>query len=155
MSEPTLIPYIVVRDAAAAIEFYKKAFGAVEIGRHLAPGTNKIMHARVSIDGNTLMLSDDFSEEMGYPSMTPESLGGSPLTLHLRVENADITFERAINAGAMEIMPPQDQFWGDRYAQFVDPLGHRWAVLHTIKQMTPEEVDAAAKKYVWEKKEAK
>lgn len=146
MSECTsFVPHIVVSNAAAAIDFYKKAFGATELARHIAPGSNKIMHAHLVINGGHLMLNDDFSEMMGQKPTTPEVLGGSPVTLHLQVENADATWKQAVDAGAQVIFPLGDQFWGDRYGQLRDPFGHKWGIGQTIAKPTAEELERGAK----------
>jgi PhnB protein len=142
---PTFIPYIVVSDAAAAIDFYKAAFGAVELGRHVAPNSNKVMHASLSINGGVLMMSDDFSASMGGKSQTPEALGGSPVTFHLQVADANAVWARAVAAGAEVSMPLADQFWGDRYGQLRDPFGHRWSIGQSISKPTQAEIEEAAK----------
>src|SRR5579862_5510608 len=98
-SRPTFTPYLVVSNAAAAIDFYKNAFGAAELVRHPAPGTDKIMHAHLVVHGGHLMLSDDFSGQMGGKSETPEALGGSPVTFHIHTENADDLWAQALAAG--------------------------------------------------------
>jgi PhnB protein len=139
-------PHLAVSNAAAAIEFYKKAFGAEETERHLAPGTTKIMHARLLINGGVVMLSDDFSAEFGGKSSTPEALGGSPVTLHLQLTDVDAFWNKAVAAGAIVAMPLADQFWGDRYGQLTDPFGHKWALGQTKRQMSAAEMDEAAKK---------
>lgn len=136
----TLTPHIVVRGAANAIEFYKNAFGAEEIARMPGPD-GKLMHAEMRIGNSMLMLADEFPE---YGAKGPETVGGSPVTLSLYVEDADATFNRAVEAGATVRMPLADQFWGDRYGQVVDPFGHIWAVAAHIKDLTPEEMQAAA-----------
>jgi PhnB protein len=142
---PTFIPYIVVSNAAAAIDFYKAAFGAVELMRHPAPNSDKLMHASLKINGGVLMMSDDFSASMGGKSQTPEALGGSPVTFHLAVKDADAVWAQAVAAGAEVTMPLADQFWGDRYGQLRDPFGHRWSVGQSIAKPTKEEVEEAAK----------
>ncbi|HXR40398.1 MAG TPA: VOC family protein [Terracidiphilus sp.] len=145
MSNPTFIPYIVVSNAAAAIDFYKAAFGAVELARHAAPNSDKLMHASMNINGGVLMMSDDFSASMGGKSQTPEALGGSPVTFHLQVADADAVWAQAVAAGAEVTMPLADQFWGDRYGQLRDPFGHRWSIGQTVARPTKEEVEEAAK----------
>jgi len=146
MSECTsFVPHIVVSNAAAAIDFYKKAFGAKEVERFTAPGTNKIMHAALEINGGRLFLNDDFSESMGGEPTTPEALGGSPVTLHLQVENADAAWAKATAAGAEVVFPLKDQFWGERYGQLRDPFGHKWSISHTVSKPTPEELERGAK----------
>ena len=141
---PPLVPYLVISDAASAIDFYKKAFGAKETQRHLAPGTEKIMHARLEVNGAVLMLSDDFSKEFGGSCNTPEVLGGSPVTLHLHLADVDSFWKRAVEAGAIVTMPLADQFWGDRYGQLADPFGHKWSLGQTKKILTLEELNEAA-----------
>ena len=143
---PPLLPYLVVSDGAAAVEFYKKAFGAVEDEpAYYAPGTTKILNVRLSIRGGVLMLSDDFGPTMGMPESTPEALGGSPVTLHLHYDmGIDEAFEQAVAAGATVKMPLMDQFWGDRYGQLLDPFGHRWAMGQTLAKPTPEKLAEGA-----------
>jgi PhnB protein len=146
MSEnPTLIPHIVVSNAAAAIDFYKAAFGAVETARHVAPNSNKVMHAVLNINGGVLMMNDDFSESMGQKSQTPEALGGSPVTFQLSVQDADAAWARALAAGAHVQIPLADQFWGARYGQLRDPFGHYWSVNQSISTPTQAELEEGAK----------
>lgn len=146
MSEnPSFTPHIVVSDAAAAIEFYKKAFGAVEVARHVVPNSTKIMHASLSVSGGTLMLNDDFSTEMKHKSETPQALGGSPVTLHMQVSDADALWAQATAAGATVIFPLANQFWGDRYGILRDPFGHKWSIGQTVSNPTPAETEEAAK----------
>jgi PhnB protein len=145
MERPTFAPYIVVSNGAAAIDFYKKAFGAEELVRHSAPGTDKLMHAHLVIHGGHLMLSDDFSSQMGGKSETPEALGGSPVTFHLQVDNADGAWQKAVDAGAEITMPLADQFWGDRYGQLRDPFGHKWSIGQTKTAPTQTELEEGAK----------
>ena len=142
---PSFAPYLVVSNAAAAIDFYKRAFGAQETARHPAPGTDKIMHAALVLNGGYIFLADDFSASMGGKSETPEALGGSPVTFNLQVDNADAAWERAVGAGAQIGMPLADQFWGDRYGQLTDPFGHKWSICQTLRTVTPEELEEGAK----------
>src|SRR6201987_5342103 len=112
--EPALSPHLVVDDAAAAIDFYVKAFDAQELGR--VPGPDgKLIHAAVRINGFTVLLNDDFPEMSGGKSMTPTSLGGTPVIIHLTVTDVDTKFQRALDAGASEGIPLGYQLWGDRY----------------------------------------
>jgi PhnB protein len=143
---PAFTPYLVVSNAAAAIDFYKNAFGAVELVRHPVPNTDKIMHAHLVIQGADLMLSDDCSSFMGQESETPEALGGSPVTFHLHTDNADDLWAKATAAGATVKMPLMDQFWGDRYGQLRDPFGHYWSIGQTIGKPTEAELEEGAKK---------
>ena len=142
---PSFAPYLVVSNAAAAIDFYKRAFGAQEITRHQAPGTDKIMHAALILNGGHLMLCDDFSASMGGKSETPEALGGSPVTFNIQVDDANAAWERAVGAGAAIAMPLADQFWGDRYGQLTDPFGHKWSICQTLRTPSAEELEEAAK----------
>ena len=142
---PTFAPYLVVNDAAAAIDFYKSAFDAVELVRHPAPGTDKLMHAHLLIHGGHLMLSDDFSAQMGGKSETPKALGGSPVTFHIHVDDADAAWARAVAAGAEITMPLADQFWGDRYGQLRDPFGHKWSIGQTKTSPSQSELEKGAK----------
>lgn len=142
---PTFAPYLVVSNAAAAIDFYKKAFGAVELVRHPAPGTDKLMHAHLVIHGGHVMLCDDFSSMMGGKSETPEALGGSPVTFHIHADNADAVWEQATAAGAEITMPIADQFWGDRYGQLRDPFGHKWSIGQTLRNPSRQELEEGAK----------
>jgi PhnB protein len=144
-TRPTFAPYLVVSNAAAAIDFYKNAFEAVELVRHSAPGTDKLMHAHLVIHGGHLMLSDDFSSQMGGKSETPEALGGSPVTLHIHTDDADGVWAKAQAAGAEVIMPLADQFWGDRYGQLRDPFGHKWSIGQTLRQPSQDEIEEGAK----------
>jgi PhnB protein len=126
---PPITPYLVVSDAAAAVEFYKKAFGATQDGEaHTMPGTDKIMHVRLVINGGLIMLADDFASTMGRPPQNPQALCGSPVTLALQLEDVQSFWDRAVAGGATVTMPLADMFWGDRYGQIVDPFGHRWSV---------------------------
>ena len=119
-----LTPHIVCAGAAAAIEFYKQAFGAVETSRLPGP-QGKLMHAEVRIDDSALMLTDEMPE---WGSLGPKALKGSPVTIHLYVKDVDATVAQAAAAGAKITMPVADMFWGDRYGQLEDPFGHRWSV---------------------------
>src|SRR5262245_34808299 len=132
-------PHLNCSGAADAIDFYKKAFGAVEAAR-LAGPQGKIAHAMIQIGDSNVMLADEFPE-MG--SVSPKALKGSPVTLHLYVDNVDATVERAVKAGAKVTMPVADMFWGDRYGQLVDPFGHRWSVATHTREVSMEEMKQA------------
>jgi len=147
MEYPPLIPYLVVPDAAAAIDFYKTAFSAIELTRHHAGDSTQIAHAHLLINGGSIMLSDDFSGMMGGKSMTPSALGGSPITLHLVLADVDAFWERAIAAGAEVKMELADQFWGDRYGQLTDPFGHIWSLGQTKAQLSDEEIAEASRAF--------
>src|SRR5271165_1495476 len=132
----TLTPFMTVRDAARAIEFYKAAFGAVERGVMKGPD-GKVMHAELMIGDSILMMSDEFPE---FGSLSPQAIGGSPLGLHIYVDNVDAAFDRAVIAGAQVEMPVMDQFWGDRYGRLKDPFGHKWSIATHTKDMSMDEV---------------
>ena len=132
----SLTPHLVCDGAAEAIEFYKRAFNAVETMRLPAPG-GKLMHASVRIGDSTLMLVDEFPEMGGH---SPTSLKGSPVTIHLSVVDVDATVAQAVAAGATVTMPVNDTFWGDRYGQLQDPFGHHWSVATHIRDLTPEQI---------------
>ena len=149
---PPLTPYLTVADATGAIEFYKLALGATVDGEpHRMPGSDKIMHVRLLINGSLIMMADDFSDDMGGACMTPAKLGGSPVVLALQVEDARSFWDKAVAGGATATMPLADMFWGERYGQFTDPYGHRWSVSQTLKVMTDEEMSGAAQKAMSEK----
>lgn len=137
----TLTPHLVCRDAAAAIAFYQKAFGAVELARLPGP-QGKLMHALLRIGDSPLMLVDEFPD---WGALGPRSLKGSPVTLHLYVEDVDAAVERAVAAGARLTMPVADMFWGDRYGTLEDPFGHHWSIATHVRDLSPEEIQAAAK----------
>jgi PhnB protein len=140
--EPAVVPHLVVGDAAAAIDFYIKAFDAAELLR--VPGPDgRLVHASVQINGSRVMLNDDFPETCGGKSMTPGSLGGTPVTIHLTVDDIDTKFQRAIDAGATVVAPLTDQFWGERYGMIVDPFGHQWSMGQPVREVSVEEVQAA------------
>jgi PhnB protein len=139
-----LIPHLVCDPCAEAIEFYKKAFGAEELGRHPAPDGKKIMHAAIQIDGKPVYLNDDFPEYCEGKSHSPMSLGGTPVTIHRYVEDCDAAIQRAQEAGATIKMPAQDMFWGDRYGVVTDPFGHSWSFATHIKDVSPDEMAKAA-----------
>jgi PhnB protein len=106
------------------------------------PG-GKLIHAAVRINGFTVLLNDDFPETCGGKSMTPTSLNGTPVTIHLTVSDVDAKFQRALDAGATMVAPLEDQFWGDRYGLVADPFGHQWSLGQPIREVSPEEIAAA------------
>lgn len=139
---PFIAPHLVVDDAAAAIDFYVKAFGATEYGR--VPGPDgRLVHAALDINGSMVMLNDDFPEMCAGKSMTPKSLGGSPVTVHLQVTDVDSWFQRAVDAGATVVMAVEEQFWGDRYGVLSDPFGHQWSLGQPVREVPMEEIEAA------------
>jgi PhnB protein len=129
-------PYLIVKDAARAIEFYKRAFGATELLRMAAPG-GKIGHAEIKIGDSPIMLADEVPD-MG--ALSPESLGGTPVSILLYVEDVDAVFNQAIAAGAKVQRPVKDQFYGDRSGGVTDPFGHVWYVATHKEDVSPEEM---------------
>ncbi len=132
-------PYLTVRNAGQAIDFYKKAFGAEESVRMDSPD-GKVMHAEIRIGDSVVMLGDE-NPQMG--SNSPQTLGGTTAGLMIYCENVDQAFERAGQAGAKAISPPMDMFWGDRYGQLSDPFGHKWSIGQHVKDVSPEEMAKA------------
>jgi len=120
----TITPFVTVRDAARAIEFYKQAFGAKEKGVMKGP-EGKVMHAELVIGDSIIMLADEFPE---FGSLSPQSIGDSGAGLHIYIEDVDSAFDRAVKAGATVEMPVADMFWGDRYGKLRDPFGHKWSI---------------------------
>ena len=137
----TITPHLVCAGAAAAIEFYKEAFGAVEVDRLPGPG-GKLMHAMLRIGDSPLMLVDHFPEML---VQDPKALGGSPVTLHLAVPDVDASFKRATAAGASPRMPVTDMFWGARYGMVQDPFGHLWSIATQVRNLTMPEIAEAMK----------
>jgi uncharacterized glyoxalase superfamily protein PhnB len=138
----TVTPHLVCAGAADAIEFYKQAFNATEVGRMVGP-QGKLIHAMIRIGDSSVMLVDEFPE---WRSLGPKSLKGSPVTIHLYVEDVDAFVKRAVAAGAKMTMPLDDMFWGDRYGKLEDPFGHQWSVATHIRDVSPEEMRQAVQK---------
>jgi len=132
----TVTPYMVMKNASAALEFYKKAFGAAVLVVMPGPG-GKVMHAEIQIGDCRVMLAEEVSE-MGYRG--PETLGGSSVSLCLYVEDVDAAAQRALDAGAKVLRPVQDQFYGDRTGTFVDPFGHVWTIMTHKEDVSPDEM---------------
>jgi PhnB protein len=137
---PQLTPYICVDNAAKAIEFYKEVFGAQE--RMRMPGPDgKIGHAELQIGSGLLMLSDEHPE---FGARSPRMIGGTPATLSLYIEDVDAVFRKALDAGAKQLRPVENQFYGDRSGQFEDPFGHKWSVATHIEDVAPDEMERRA-----------
>ena len=133
----TVTPYLIIKGAAKALEFYKKAFGATELFRMDQPD-GKIGHAEIKIGDSPIMLSD---EHLEMKHSGPKTLGGSPVSILLYVEDVDKVFNRAINAGAEQQMPVEDKFYGDRSGSLVDPFGHIWHIATHKEDVAPEEME--------------
>ena len=132
----TITPNLVVRDAAGAINFYKKVFHAIETVRMPGPN-NKIMHAELKIGDSMIFIVDTMTDKAPAVSTPTHFI---PQYLHLYVEDVDDTFKRAVEAGAKVDMPLEDQFWGDRYGKFTDPFGQQWSVASHVEDVAPEEM---------------
>jgi PhnB protein len=132
----TLTPFLTCRDAARAIEFYKQAFGAEARGVMKDPD-GKVMHAELKIGDSIIMLSDEFPD---FGCLSPQSIGGSAMGLHVYLDGVDAAFERAVKAGAEVEMPVMDQFWGDRYGKLKDPFGHKWSIGTHVKDLSMDEM---------------
>lgn len=133
---PNASPYITVRGADEAIEFYKQAFGATEELRLVDSGGN-VVHAEIRIGDSVIMITDEFPE---WGNQGPISLGGSPVRIHLYVEDPDAVAERAVAAGAELVIPVDDQFYGERTGRVKDPFGHSWIIAAHVEDMTGEEM---------------
>jgi PhnB protein len=138
----TVTPHLVCAGAGDAIEFYKKAFNAEELSRLPGPD-GKLMHGSIKIGDSVIMLADEFPD---YGSLGPNALKGSPVVIHLYVEDADAFAARAVAAGAKLTMPVAEMFWGDRYGQLEDPFGHRWSVATRVREVSPEDMRQAMAK---------
>ena len=137
----TVTPYLAVNNAEAAIDFYKRAFGAREVIRHGAPG-GKVGHAELMIGDSMIMLADEFPE---MDTHGPRHYGGSPVSLHLYVEDVDSLAKRAEQAGAKIVRPLEDKFYGDRLGTLEDPFGHTWHISTHIEDVSPEEIQRRMK----------
>lgn len=133
----TLSPHLICDGASDAIAFYKQAFGAEEVMR--LPGEDgRLMHASITVNGANVMLMD---ENAAFGALGPKALGGTPVTLHLGVPNADAAIARAVDAGATVTMPAADMFWGDRYGEVQDPWGHKWSMSHPLRDQPMSEAE--------------
>lgn len=137
----SVTPYLVVKDAAQAIEFYKRAFGAQEVERMAGPGGKGIVHAEIRIGDSHVMLSDELP---GTGCASPQSLGGTTCQLFVYVPDADSAYQQAVSAGATATMPVSDMFWGDRFGKLRDPFGHQWGLATHKEDVSPEEMKKRA-----------
>jgi PhnB protein len=136
----SITPYLTVNNAAAAIDFYKRAFEARETSRLNDPDGKNIINAELKIGDSIVLLSDEFPQES---SRSPSSIGGTAVTIHIYTEDVDRVFNQAISAGATVVMPIMDSFWGDRYGQLKDPFGHIWSIATHKKDLSQEEIRKA------------
>jgi PhnB protein len=133
----TVTPYLTVKGAAQAIDFYKRAFGAQEVERMAGPDGKSVMHAEIKIGDSIVMLSDEMPQA---GTQAPQTLGGTTASIFLYVADVDTAFKRAIDAGAKGVTPPADMFWGDRFGKLVDPFGHHWGMATHKQDLSPEEI---------------
>jgi PhnB protein len=140
----SLTPYLVIKDAAKAIDYYKKVFGATEVVRMPGPG-GKVGHAELQIGNSRLMLADE-NPSMGQGHASATTLGSSPVSLYLYLPNVDEVFKRAVAEGATILKPVQDQFYGDRSGFIQDPFGHLWGIATHVEDVSPEEMKERMKK---------
>ncbi len=141
----TVTPSLVVRGGKRALEFYKQAFGAKELGAMYMPDGEKLMHAEIQIGDSRIMLGEE-SPEMG--AVSPQTLSGSAVSLNIYTEDCDALFKRATNAGATSNMPPTDMFWGDRYGKVIDPFGHIWGILTHQEDVSEAEMGRRAQEWM-------
>jgi PhnB protein len=140
----SVTPYLIIKGAAEALEFYKRALGATEVMR-MPSSDGKIMHAEIKIGDSFIMLADEYPEK-GYRG--PASLGGTTVSLMVYVERVDEIFKQAIAAGAKELQPVKDQFYGDRTGTLQDPFGHVWSIATHVEDVSPEQIEQRAKEYM-------
>lgn len=133
----TITPHLVCKNASKAIDFYKSAFGAEPIRTHLTPD-GKVMHAELKIGDSIVMLGEEFPD---WKVLSPASLGGTGVFIHIYTDDVDSLFNRAVSAGSTVTMPVMDQFWGDRYGQVVDPFGHKWSIATHVEDVPEEEME--------------
>jgi len=137
----SITPMLIVKDGLKAIEYYKKVFGAIDKGTMMMPDNKSVAHAELLIGDSKIMLSDEFPE---MKSLSPTTIGGSPVSLYLYVEDVDKTFNLAVTEGGKSLFPVQDRFYGDRHGTIQDPFGHIWSIATHIKDLTKEEMKKAA-----------
>jgi PhnB protein len=147
LRQDQFIPELIVRGGLAALDFYKSVFGAEEVHRMIKPGSDKLMHGELTLDGHKFFVCDEFPAEEGGTCKSPATLGGTGVRITLLVDDADDIFERAVAAGARVSMPVQDMFWGGRYGKFVDPFGHEWGINQQVKELSHDETQNAADEF--------
>jgi PhnB protein len=150
--EDQFIPELIVHNGAAALDFYKNVFGAEEVHRMTKPGSQKLMHGELTLEGHKFFVCDEFPASEGGTCKSPETLGGTGVRITLLVDDADAVVARAVAAGARVTMPVQDMFWGGRYGKIVDPFGHEWGVNQQLKELSPEETQVAADEFFEKRK---
>jgi PhnB protein len=150
--EDQFIPELIVRNGPAALDFYKSVFGAEELHRMMKPGSEKLMHGELTLDGHKFFVCDEFPASEGGTCKSPATLGGTGVRVTLMVDDAAEVVERAVAAGARVSMPVQDMFWGGRYGKIVDPFGHEWGINQQLKEQSHEEIQIAADEFFAKRK---
>jgi uncharacterized glyoxalase superfamily protein PhnB len=140
----TITPHLTVHGVGDAAAFYRRAFGAAELFRNLAPDGKAVMHAELMLGDSRFFLHDEFPE---HGQLSPLGGKGTGVTLHLYVDDVDDMFQAAVDAGATVVMPVQDCFWGDRYGILVDPFGHRWSIATRIEDLSPRQIQQRATEF--------
>ena len=139
----SVTPHLIVKGAGKAMDFYKQAFGAIERFRMPGPDGESVMHGEIQIGDSIIMIADEFPD---YGCLGPTSRGGSSVTIHLYVKDANKAYEQAVKAGAIASMPLSDMFWGDRYGKVTDPFGHEWSIAQHIEDVSPQDMEKRAEK---------
>jgi PhnB protein len=145
--EDQFIPELIVDDGAAALDFCVSVFGATEVHRMTQPGTDKLVHGELSLDGHKLFVCDEFQASEGGTCKSPRTLGGTGVRITLLVDDADAIVDRAVAAGARVLLPVQDMFWGGRYGKIADPFGHEWGINQQLREQSLEETQSAAEAF--------
>jgi uncharacterized glyoxalase superfamily protein PhnB len=140
----SVTPHMIVRDVQKALAFYQSVFGAETEELHFMPDGKTVMHAKMRIGDSRVLMAE---ENPQWGTVSPLTLGNSPMGLHIYVKDVDAVFNQAVAAGAQPAMPPGDMFWGDRYSKVIDPFGHHWSIATRIKDMTPEEITKAGDEF--------
>ena len=150
--EDQFIPELIVNNGPAALDFYKSVFGAKEVHRIIKPGSEKLVHGELTLDGHKFFVCDEFPSSEGGTCKSPKTLGGTGVRITLLVDDANGVVERALAAGARVSMPVQDMFWGGRYGKIVDPFGHEWGINQQVKEQSQQETRVAADEFFAKRK---
>ena len=146
----TITPHLVVKGTREAIEFYQDAFGAEELYRNIAPDGESIIHSELLLGDSRFFVNEEFAS---WGVFSPLTHGGTAVTLHIYVEDVDAAYKQAREAGCKVLFELQDTFWGDRYCKLEDPFGHQWSIASRVEDLSPQEVNARAKKFFGDTKE--
>ncbi len=148
MTKPdSITPEIFVHDGPAALEFYKRAFGALERSRMMSQDGKKLLNGQIEIRGHRLFVCDEFSASEGGTCRCPRTLGGTGVRIMLEVDDADRAVQQAVEAGATVMIPVADMFWGARYGKLIDPFGHEWGINQQVEQLTEEQEAEGARRH--------